>query len=71
MAAFQSKALDVFGSCLRFHSFGMPGSSDCPRCVFNGDFVDRGRPGRWEKNGNNKCGRVKEVKVKLEIGKWM
>ncbi|CAE7599225.1 BSU1 [Symbiodinium natans] len=28
---------------LLFHSFGMPGSADCPRCVFNGDFVDRGR----------------------------
>lgn len=28
---------------LLFHSFGLPGSADCPRCVFNGDFVDRGR----------------------------
>ncbi|CAK9009015.1 Serine/threonine-protein phosphatase BSU1 (Bri1 suppressor protein 1) [Durusdinium trenchii] len=28
---------------LLFHSFGLPGTPDCPRCVFNGDFVDRGR----------------------------
>ncbi|CAJ1419116.1 unnamed protein product [Effrenium voratum] len=28
---------------LLFHSFGVPGSSDCPRAVFNGDFVDRGK----------------------------
>ncbi|CAE7328423.1 BSU1 [Symbiodinium sp. KB8] len=28
---------------LLFHSFGMPGTQDCPRCVFNGDFVDRGK----------------------------
>jgi len=25
-----------------FHTFGMPGTSDCPAAVFNGDMVDRG-----------------------------
>jgi len=28
---------------LLFHAFGWPGTPDCPRAVFNGDFVDRGK----------------------------
>jgi len=28
---------------LLFHAFGTPGTAECPRAVFNGDFVDRGK----------------------------
>ena len=42
--------LDISRGCQSFSLSVFPqrpGSADCPRCVFNGDFVDRGRRVRW------------------------